>query len=59
MKYEEAIKELEKIVNQIESDEMDIDNISENIKKAQEIIKICKEKLTKAEDDIKAITDVE
>ncbi len=54
MKYEEAIKELEKIVNQIESGEMDIDNICEDIKKAQEIIKMCKDKLTKAEDSIKA-----
>ena len=38
MKYEEAIKELETIVSQIERNELDIDQLTERLKVAQELI---------------------
>ena len=37
MKYEEAIKELETIVRKMENDELDIDTLGEQLKRAQEI----------------------
>lgn len=55
MKYEECIKELESIVNKIENGELDIDEMSANIKHAQELIKACKDKLTKTEEEINKI----
>lgn len=57
MKYEEAIRQLEDIVAKMENDELDIDSLSQQLKNAQRLIKTCKDKLTKADEDIKAILD--
>ena len=45
MKYEEAMKRLEEIVSQIEDNKMSIDVIGDNLKEAQKLIKICRDKL--------------
>ena len=55
MKYEEAIKELEAIVSQIEKNELDIDQLTERLKDARELVKLCKDKLYKTDEEIKAI----
>ena len=57
MKYEEAIKSLEQIIQHIENEEMDIDDLSTNIKKAKELITLCKDKLTKAEESVKKVME--
>lgn len=54
-KYEEAVYELEQIVNRMENDELDIDTMSEQLKRAQILIKLCKEKLAKTDEEIKKI----
>ncbi len=41
----------------MENDELDIDSLSQQLKTAQRLIKTCKDKLTKADEDIKAILD--
>ncbi len=53
--YNEAIHEIENILNQIENEEPDIDELSENVKKVSGLIKICKEKLFKAEEEVEKI----
>lgn len=55
MKYEEAIKELETIVSQIEQNELDIDQLTERLKEAQKLIKLCKDKLYTTDEQIKAM----
>ena len=55
MKYEEAIKELETIASQIEKNELDIDQLTERLKEAKELVKLCKDKLYKTDEEIKAI----
>ena len=55
MKYEEAIKELETIVSQIEKNELDIDQLTNRLKEAQKLIKLCKDKLYKTDEEIKAM----
>ena len=57
MKYEEAIKELETIVSQIEKNELDIDQLTERLKVAQELIKQCRNKLYKTNEEIKAMLE--
>lgn len=57
IKYEEAVKELEDIARQMESDSLDIDIMSERLKHAQELITICKNKLTKTDEKIRKILD--
>jgi len=54
-KYEEAIRELEQIVKQMEDQELDIDQMSEKLKRAQTLIKFCKDRLTKTDEEIKKI----
>ena len=55
IKYEAALAELQTIVNKMENNELDIDQMSEQLKRAQELIKLCKDKLTKTDEEIKKI----
>ena len=52
MKYEEAIKNLESIVSMMESGKLDLDQLEEKLKEAQQLIKLCRDKLTKTDEDI-------
>ena len=53
--YSQAIERLEKIVRQIDSNELEIDELSEKIKEANEIIALCTGKLTKADQEIEKL----
>ena len=55
MKYEQAFAELQAIVRKMENDELDIDQMSEQLKRAQQLIKLCKDKLTKTEAELQKI----
>ena len=55
MKYEDSIKELESIVRRMENDELDIDTLATQLKRAQTLIKSCRDKLTKTDKEIKSI----
>lgn len=55
--YEEAVSQLEEIVKKMESGELDIDMMSSELKNAQQLIKLCKDKLTKTEEEIKKILE--
>ena len=55
MKYEEAVKELETIVRRMEANELDIDTLSTELKRAQELLRLCKDKLTKADQEVKKV----
>ena len=59
IKYEKAVSELEQIVDRMENDELDIDQLSAQLKKAKELVKLCKDKLTKADADIKKLLSEE
>ena len=49
-KYEEALGQLETIVRKMENNEYDIDELAVQLKAAQQLIKFCKDKLTKTEE---------
>lgn len=53
--YTEAINELENILEKIESGDLDVDVLSEEIKKASTLLKFCKDKLYKTDAEIKNI----
>ena len=55
MKYEDSIKELESIVRRMENDELDIDTLATQLTRAQTLIKSCRDKLTKTDEEIKSI----
>ena len=54
-KYEDAYNELQSIVKKMEGEEMDIDQMAEAVKRAQGLIKLCKDKLTKTDAEIRKI----
>ena len=52
--YSQAMERLEKIVRQIDNNELEID-VLEKIKEANEIIAFCTEKLTKADREVEKL----
>lgn len=55
IKYEEAVAQLEEIVDKMENDELDIDQLSDQLKRAKELVKLCKDKLTQTDEEIKKL----
>lgn len=53
--YSQAVARLEEIVRQIEKNELEIDNLAEKIKEANEIIAFCSTKLTEADAEIEKL----
>ena len=59
VKYEQAVSELEAIVRKMESNQLDIDTLAEQLKRAKSLIQLCKDKLTKTDDEIRKILEGE
>ena len=55
--YTEAKSELEKIVSLIESDELDVDQLSTKVKRASELVAFCKQKLTETDTELQKILE--
>lgn len=54
-KYTEAFTELQRIVSEIEEGQISVDELSEKVKRAALLIKICKQKLSSTEEDVNKI----
>lgn len=59
IKYEEALAQLETIVRKMEANEYDIDELAVQLKTAQQLIRLCRDKLTKTEEEIKKLATPE
>ena len=57
VKYGKSIKKLEEIIEKIESEEIDVDELSAKVKEAVSLIKTCKNKIEKAEMEVKKAVD--
>ena len=57
LKYEDALRQIEQIVEKLENNELDIDTMGEQLTTAQKLIRLCKDKLTKTDDEIKKILE--
>ena len=55
--YSQAKQELEENVSAIESGELDVDALTEKVKRASELIAFCKEKLTKTDKELQKILE--
>lgn len=53
--YSNAFEELQAIVTEIEQGEISVDELSKKVKRAAELIKICKARLTTTEEDVNKI----
>ena len=59
IKYEEAVKQLEKIVDKMENGDLDIDSMTEELKKAKTLIKLCKNKLKHTDEEIRKLLETD
>jgi len=55
LNYSRAYAELESILQKLENQELDLDQLSENVKRASELIKFCKAKLHDTEEEIEKV----
>lgn len=55
MDYTSAFTELQAIVSEIEDGQITVDQLSEKVKRATQLIKICKTKLSTTEEDVNKI----
>ena len=58
IKFEDQIKELESIINELENGEVDLDTSIEKYTKAMSLVKSCDEKLKKIDEQVsKLVTE--
>lgn len=53
--YNEAMAEIELILRKIEQEELDVDDLSEKVKRVSGLIKLCKEKLHTTEEEVETV----
>ena len=53
--YTDAFNELNEIVNELEEGEISVDELSEKVKRASELIEFCQQKLASTEEDVNSI----
>ena len=52
MTYSEAIERIEEILEKFDNEQLDVDTLAAEVKRATELITLCRGKLRKAEADI-------
>ena len=57
VKYQKAMRQLEEIVAKIENEAIDVDELSSKVKEAVSLVKLCKDKIEKAEMEVKKVVD--
>ena len=55
LSYDKAFEELQQIVRDMEEGEIGVDELSIKVKRASELIKVCKTKLSSTEEDVSKI----
>lgn len=55
--YTEAMTEIERILNRFRNEEMDVDSLAAEVRRATQLIAHCKERLCKAETEVKKILE--
>ncbi len=53
--YSQALTELEKIVSEIESEEIDVDAVAEKVKRAAFLITLCRSRLKDTGEEVKKV----
>ncbi|MCF7870287.1 MAG: exodeoxyribonuclease VII small subunit [Candidatus Omnitrophica bacterium] len=55
IKYSQAVDELNQILADLEAERIDVDQVSAKVKKAVELIKLCRERIENTETEVKTI----
>jgi exodeoxyribonuclease VII small subunit len=58
--YAEAMAELEDILGALEGDQLDVDVLAERVRRASELIKTCRARISRAQSDVdRIVSDLE
>lgn len=57
LSFEESLEKLEEIVNKLESGDVPLDDAIDEFNQAMQLVKICNQKLTQAEESIAKIVE--
>ena len=57
MTYTKAVARLEEIMETVQGGKLDVDELSGLLKEASELVKFCREKLYKVDEEVKALID--
>lgn len=55
--YKESLAELERIMNELRSDSCDVDTLAARTRRAVELLKFCRERLTTTEGELRSILE--
>lgn len=55
--FNKAVEELEQILDQIESGDLDVDELTGKVKRASELLRLCQSKLRDTEEEIDKIIE--
>lgn len=55
MRYADALEELEKILEDLENDAIDVDDLTARVKRASQLIVLCRDRLTRTKLEIEQI----
>lgn len=53
--YSDAVSEIEEILEKIENEELDVDELAEKVKRVSVLLKTCKDKLLKTNEQVEQI----
>lgn len=53
--YNEAMLEIEEILEKIENEELDVDELAEKVKRVSTLLKTCKDKLHKTNEQVEQV----
>lgn len=57
--YTEAMTEIETILKRFRAEEMSVDDLTREVKRATELIALCKERLLRSEAEVKKVLEAE
>jgi len=55
--YQDAVREIEEIISKIESGELNVDQLTDKVKRASLLLEICRKKLKTVDEEISRIID--
>lgn len=55
IKYSEAIREIETLLREMQSENCDIDKLAENTRRASQLIELCRQRLLRTEKEVQDI----
>ncbi len=53
--YKSAVSEIEQILELMEKEELDVDEMSEKVKRVSELIRICRQKLLQTQEEVEKV----